>query len=113
MHHNPIIYNLLFRLPQRRDSVLYRSFYRNRYSQRKERLRRLNMENSSSSVPSSKCIQILQKIDTGNQCFEIPVGNSKTLKNIGIDNRALQILMSNGLYVAKQNINSVRIKRVK
>lgn len=71
------------------------------------------MENSSSSVPSSKCIQILQKIDTGNQCFEIPVGNSKTLKNIGIDNRALQILMSNGLYVAKQNINSVRIKRVK
>lgn len=71
------------------------------------------MENSTSSVPSSKCIQILQKIDTGNQCFEIPVGNSKTLKNIGMDNRALQILMSNGLYVAKQNVNSVRIKRVK
>lgn len=71
------------------------------------------MENSSSSVPSSKCIQILQKIDSSNQCFEIPVGNSKTLKKNEIDNRALQILTSNGLYVAKQNINSVRIKRVK
>lgn len=71
------------------------------------------MEKSTSSVPSSKCIQILQKIDTGNQCFEIPVGDSKTLKNVGIDNRALQILISNGLYAAKQNLNSVRIKRVK
>ena len=71
------------------------------------------MENSSSSVPSSKCIQILQKIDTGNQCFEIPVGNSKTLKKSEIDNRVLQILTSNGLYEAKQQVNTVRIKRVK